>query len=118
MKSKTKQLIVLGDSGVFGWGDPEFGGWCERLRCEWMRYPNAPIVYPLGIRGDGLENIAQRWKREWKMRGEFLRKLPDGVLIMIGLNDTARIGKINGRPKLSSQAYRFGMQQLLKEIKQ
>ena len=27
-----RKLIVLGDSGVYGWGDPEEGGWCERLR--------------------------------------------------------------------------------------
>ena len=52
-----RQLIVLGDSGVHGWGDREAGGWCQRLRLRWMNLPSAPVVYPLGIRGDGLE----RW---------------------------------------------------------
>ena len=31
-----KQLVVLGDSGVLGWGDRQAGGWCERLRLNWM----------------------------------------------------------------------------------
>ncbi len=117
MINKTKQLIVLGDSCVFGWADLEGGGWCERLRCNWMKQPNAPVVYSLGVRGDGLEKVTARWSNEWHCRGELRRKVPDGVLIMVGLNDSARIGKPNGRPQLSSEAYRFGFQQLLKDIK-
>ena len=31
-----RKLVALGDSGVFGWGDPLEGGWCERLRRHWM----------------------------------------------------------------------------------
>mgnify|MGYP006272628897 CR=1 FL=1 len=55
-----RKLIVLGDSGVYGWGDPEEGGWCERLRRHWMGLPEAPVLYPLGVRGDGLELRRQR----------------------------------------------------------
>jgi aminopeptidase N len=54
-----RKLIVLGDSGVYGWGDPEEGGWCERLRRHWMGLPGAPVLYPLGVRGDGLERVAR-----------------------------------------------------------
>ena len=43
------KLIALGDSGVFGWGDLEAGGWAERLRCHWMPRPQAPVVYNLGV---------------------------------------------------------------------
>ena len=57
-----RQLIVLGDSGVHGWGDRESGGWCQRLRLRWMNLPSSPVVYPLGIRGDGLERVATRSK--------------------------------------------------------
>ena len=39
-----KQLVVLGDSGVLGWGDRIGGGWCERLRLRWMQLPDAPVV--------------------------------------------------------------------------
>ena len=114
---KPRQLLVIGDSGVYGWGDREEGGWCERLRREWMQLPTAPVIYPLGIRGDGLERVAARWRSEWTCRGELRRQTPDGVLLAVGLNDTARVGRPDGRQQLSSEAYGFGMGQLLSEMK-
>ena len=47
MAMAPRQLVVLGDSGVHGWGDRLGGGWCERLRLEWMGLPDAPVIYPL-----------------------------------------------------------------------
>ena len=117
MPNNLKQLIVIGDSGVYGWADYEEGGWCERLRRRWMKQPQSPIIYPLGIRGDGLEKVAQRWNEEWSCRGELRRQVPDGLLLSIGINDTARVGRVNGRPQLSSEAFGFGLRQLLKQIK-
>ena len=117
MNKYPKQLIIIGDSGVYGWGDLEGGGWCERLRRHWIGIKNAPIVYPLGIRGDGLEKVAMRWRNEWGNRGEFRRKVPDALLLSIGLNDTARIGREDGRPQLSSEAFRYGLKRLISEIK-
>ena len=116
MTTTPKQLIVIGDSNVYGWGDKE-GGWCERLRRHWMTVPDSPIIYSLGIRGDGLEKVAKRWRKEWEYRGELRRKVPDGLLLTIGLNDTANIGRQDGRPQLSADAFQFGLQQLLSEIK-
>tara|TARA_B100001250_G_C19737300_1_gene761393 strand:- start:482 stop:1126 length:645 start_codon:yes stop_codon:yes gene_type:complete len=117
MASSKKQLVVIGDSSVYGWGDHEGGGWCERLRMNWMRIEEAPVIYQLGIRGDGLERLAKRWKTEWSVRGELRRNLPDGILVSIGLNDTAKIGRSDGRPQLSSEAFRFGLERLLKDMK-
>ena len=116
MNKNSKQLIVIGDSCVYGWGDPEGGGWCERLRKNWMTLPNGPVIYPLGIRGDGLEKVARRWQQEWEGRGEFRRQVPDGLLLTIGLNDTARIGRQDGRPQLSEEAFHFGLERLLTEM--
>ena len=113
---QTKKLIVIGDSGVLGWGDPIGGGWCERLRTNWMNIPNAPVIYQLGVRGDGIEKVASRWKGEWEKRGELRRKVPDGILLSIRLNDTARVGKTNGRHQLEIDGYRFGMKQLIKDM--
>ncbi len=117
MDTTPKKLVVMGDSSVYGWGDHEGGGWCERLRRKWMNTPNAPVIYPLGVRGDGLEKVAKRWKKEWQSRGELRRQTPDAVLLSIGLNDTARIGRPDGRPQLTAEAYQFGLKQMLREMK-
>ncbi|MGC6483755.1 MAG: GDSL-type esterase/lipase family protein [Synechococcus sp.] len=116
MPSAPRQLTVIGDSGVYGWGDRDGGGWCERLRRSWMQTPDAPVVYPLGVRGDGLESVARRWEREWNVRGERRRQTPDGLLLAVGLNDSAKVGRQDGRPLLSVEAYRFGVEQLIKTM--
>tara|TARA_Y100001970_G_scaffold294298_1_gene450031 strand:+ start:2599 stop:3243 length:645 start_codon:yes stop_codon:yes gene_type:complete len=116
MKIIPKKLIVIGDSSVYGWGDTEGGGWCERLKMDWISKTNKPIIYNLGIRGDGLERVAKRCISEWEVRGELRRQTPDGILLSIGLNDTARIGSIEGRPQLSLDAFQYGLNQLLSKI--
>lgn len=113
-----RKLVVLGDSGVFGWGDELEGGWCERLRRHWMGLPDGPVVYNLGVRGDGLERLAARLEAEVGRRGELRRQLPQGILIGIGLNDSARVGRPDGRPQLDAEGFLFGLQQLLRSARQ
>jgi len=110
-----RKLVVLGDSGVFGWGDPEQGGWCERLRRHWMATPAAPVVYNLGVRGDGLERLAARLEGEVLRRGELRRQRPQGILLSVGLNDGARVGRPDGRHQLEPEAFLFGFRQLLRQ---
>ncbi|MEN9859794.1 MAG: GDSL-type esterase/lipase family protein [Vulcanococcus sp.] len=112
-----RKLIVLGDSGVVGWGDPEEGGWCERLRRHWMGLPQGPVLYPLGVRGDGLERVAARLQQEVSCRGELRRQLPQGILLAVGLNDTARVGRPDGRPQLDADGFLFGVKQMLEQAK-
>jgi lysophospholipase L1-like esterase len=83
-----------------------------------MQLPEAPVVYPLGVRGDGLERVNARWRTEWACRGELRRKVPDAVLLSVGLNDTARVGSRDGRQQLTPEAFVFGLSQLLDEIRQ
>ena len=113
-----KKLVALGDSGVFGWGDPLEGGWCERLRRHWMELPGGPVLYNLGVRGDGLERLATRLSGEVGCRGELRRQLPQGILLGIGLNDTARVGRHDGRSQLDADGFLFGLQQLLQKAKE
>ena len=108
-----KKLIALGDSGVFGWGDALEGGWCERLRRHWMELPDGPVLYNLGVRGDGLERLSARLEREVGCRGELRRQQPQGILLGIGLNDSARVGRCDGRPQLDPEGFLFGLEQLL-----
>ncbi|MFM8260041.1 MAG: GDSL-type esterase/lipase family protein [Vulcanococcus sp.] len=112
-----RKLIVVGDSGVYGWGDPEEGGWCERLRRHWMGLPAGPVLYPLGVRGDGLERVAARLAAEVGCRGELRRQQPHGILLAVGLNDSARVGRPDGRPQLDPEGFLFGLQQLLQRAK-
>ena len=110
-----RKLVVLGDSGVYGWGDPEHGGWCERLRRHWMGLPQGPVLYNLGVRGDGLERVAARLPAEVGCRGELRRQIPQGILLAVGLNDSARVGRSDGRHQLDPEGFLFGMQQLLRQ---
>tara|TARA_B100000963_G_scaffold76246_2_gene64352 strand:+ start:78 stop:722 length:645 start_codon:yes stop_codon:yes gene_type:complete len=112
-----KQLIVIGDSSVYGWGDQEGGGWCERLKRDWSKYENSPIIYQLGVRGDGIERVALRWEKEWLARGETRRNKPKGILLNVGLNDTARIGQPKGRPQIEIDGFEYGFERLINAMK-
>lgn len=92
------RIIALGDSTVYGFGDPEGGGWVERLRRHWM-IPDSPghIVYNLGIRGDGVRQVAQRLEDEFSKRGELRHRVPDVIVLSVGTNDSARVGRPTGR---------------------
>ncbi len=111
-----KQLIVLGDSSVYGWGDQIGGGWCERLRKDWSRKNSNPVIYQLGIRGDGIEKISLRWEKEWEARGETRRNRPEAILLSVGLNDTARIGSKEGRHQLDIDAFEYGFERLVNNM--
>ena len=117
MDKLRKQLIVIGDSSVYGWGDQEGGGWCERLKRDWSKYENSPIIYQLGVRGDGIERVALRWEKEWLARGETRRNKPKGILLNVGLNDTARIGQPKGRPQIEIDGFEYGFERLINAMK-
>jgi lysophospholipase L1-like esterase len=83
-----------------------------------MELPSGPVLYNLGVRGDGLERLAARLSGEVGCRGELRRQLPQGVLLGVGLNDTARVGRPDGRPQLDAEGFLFGLQQLLRKAKE
>ena len=91
------KLVVMGDSIVYGFGDYEGGGWVERLRRYWM-LPNSPghVTYNLGIRGDHVRQVAQRFENEFRCRGELRNRVPDIIILSLGVNDSARLGRSNG----------------------
>lgn len=94
-----KKVVMIGDSLIYGYGDTEGGGWVDRLRRQWMdpAHPG-PIIYNLGVRGDGVQRVATRLEREFELRGELRRQVPDLLVLSVGLNDSARLGRPNGRP--------------------
>ena len=97
--SRFKQplkVIALGDSLVYGFGDPVGGGWVERLRRHWMETDDH-ILYNLGIRGDRVAQVSERLEQEFRYRGEIRNRVPDLILLSVGVNDTPRLGRADGK---------------------
>ncbi|HBB35344.1 MAG TPA: G-D-S-L family lipolytic protein [Cyanobacteria bacterium UBA8803] len=95
---QPQKLVVLGDSIIYGFGDPEGGGWVERLRRQWM-LPDSPghVLYNLGVRGDGVKQVHDRLEHEFRRRGELKNRVPDAIILSVGVNDCARLGRPSGR---------------------
>lgn len=97
--SHPQKVVVVGDSLVYGFGDPDGGGWVERLRRRSLTPGHGGAVfYNLGVRGDGVAQVGQRFDHEFRHRGELRNRMPDLIILSVGLNDSARLGKPQGRP--------------------
>lgn len=98
IKRQPLKLVVLGDSLVYGFGDPEGGGWVERLRRQWMSPDSSGhVLYNLGVRGDGIKQVQDRLEHEFRRRGELRNRVPDAIILAVGVNDSACIGRPHGR---------------------
>jgi len=114
-----QKVVLIGDSLVYGFGDAEGGGWAERLRRRWMDPDNpGPILYNLGVRGDTVEQVLDRLENEFRLRGELRRQVPDQLVISVGLNDTARIGRTSGRLMTDEASFRQYIVELLDRARQ
>jgi lysophospholipase L1-like esterase len=97
-KGSALKIIAFGDSLVYGFGDVEGGGWVERLRRSWMAPETAGhVVYNLGVRGDRTPQVVQRLECEFCRRGELRNRLPDLLILSVGLNDSACVSRPQGR---------------------
>ncbi|WP_017301222.1 GDSL-type esterase/lipase family protein [Nodosilinea nodulosa] len=114
-----QKVLVLGDSLVYGFGDPEGGGWVERLR----RLTMAPgregaVFYNLGVRGDGVGQVHQRLDQEFRYRGELRNRLPDLIVLSVGINDSARVGSSLGRNRTDFDDFQAQIEALLTQARQ
>ncbi len=108
-KQQPLKVVALGDSLVYGFGDPVGGGWVERLRRSWMSTDSSGnVLYNLGVRGDRVYQVTQRLEQEFRCRGEFRNSLPDLIILSVGVNDSPRLGKPEG--KLCTDLPRFSQQ--------
>lgn len=70
----------------------------ERLRRSWMSPDTAGhVIYNLGVRGDRAKQVDQRIETEFRHRGELRNRTPDLIILSVGVNDTARVGRQHGR---------------------
>lgn len=113
------KLVVLGDSLIYGYGDPEGGGWVERLRRQWM-LPDSPghVLYNLGIRGDGVKQVQARLEDEFRHRGELKNRVPDAIILSVGVNDSGRLGRPNGRNYTDFESFQAELASLLDRSQQ
>ena len=92
------KIVALGDSLVEGCGEFDGGGWVERLRRQWMSPESSGhILYNLGVRGDRTIQVYQRLEQEFRCRGELRNRLPDLILLSVGVNDSPCLGKKEGK---------------------
>lgn len=108
------KVVALGDSLIYGYGDYDGGGWVERLRRQWMSpQGGGHVLYNLGVRGDRVSQVSQRLEQEFSCRGELRNRLPDLILLSVGVNDSSRIGKPEGKPYTNLEDFRLQIAHLL-----
>ncbi|MBW4534234.1 MAG: G-D-S-L family lipolytic protein [Pleurocapsa minor HA4230-MV1] len=113
-RQQPLKVVALGDSLIYGYGDYIGGGWVERLRREWMSPHGAGhVLYNLGVRGDRVNQVAIRLEQEFNCRGELRNRVPDLILLSVGLNDSARVGKPTGRLYTDLDSFRQHVDYLL-----
>ncbi len=113
------KIIALGDSLVYGFGDPDKGGWVEQLRRQWM-LPDSTghVLYNLGVRGDRTQQVAQRLEVEFRHRGELRNRVPDLIILSVGVNDSARLARPNGRNYTDFALFESQIAELLEQAQQ
>ncbi|AFY36561.1 lipolytic protein G-D-S-L family [[Leptolyngbya] sp. PCC 7376] len=109
------RVLAFGDSLVYGFGDPVRGGWVDQLRLQWMSSQPGHILYNLGVRGDTVKQVGDRLKAEFQQRGELRNKQPDLIILSVGINDSARLGRLDGKNYTEFSEYSQHIDKLLEE---
>ncbi|WP_019507040.1 GDSL-type esterase/lipase family protein [Pleurocapsa sp. PCC 7319] len=113
-RQQPLKVVALGDSLIYGYGDFVGGGWVERLRRQWMSpQGGGHVLYNLGVRGDRVAQVSQRLEQEFSCRGELRNRLPDLILLSVGVNDSSRVGKPEGKPYTNLEDFRLQIAHLL-----
>lgn len=115
---QSLRIVALGDSLVYGYGDPVGGGWVERLRRRWMAQEKGHVLYNLGVRGDRTHQVAERLEGEYRYRGELRNRVPDVIILSVGVNDSARLRRPNGRLFTDFETYQQEIENLLDKAQQ
>ncbi|MBF2004075.1 GDSL-type esterase/lipase family protein [Chlorogloeopsis fritschii PCC 9212] len=113
------KVIALGDSLIYGFGDPIGGGWIEQLRRRWMSAEHSShALYNLGIRGNGVAQVQARLEQEFRRRGELRNRFPDLIVLSVGVNDSARLGRSDGRSVTEFMQFQAQLANLLDQARQ
>lgn len=113
------KIVAIGDSLVYGFGDPQGGGWIEQLRRWWMSpQSGGHVLYNLGVRGDRTQQVAARLEAEFRHRGELRNRVPDLIILSVGVNDSARVARPDGKNYTDFSVFTSEMTSLLNQAQQ
>lgn len=82
-------ICIFGDSITWGAGDPQNGGWVNRLQNYFEAQDNDIGIYNLGVCGDSTSDLLERIEIEAKSRKANL------IVFAIGINDAQFIHSAN-----------------------
>lgn len=118
-QQRSLRIIALGDSLIYGFGDPDGGGWVERLRRQWLAPDSAGhALYNLGIRGNTVAQVQGRLEAEFRHRGELRNRFPDLIVLCVGVNDSPRVGRPDGRNLTNFATFQIQIANLLDHAQQ
>jgi len=108
----VRRICFIGASTVEGLGDETGQGWTGRLTAARRNLGKPFIPFYLGIRGQTLNQIADRAPQECKAR--ITDKINDLVVLGSGVNDIARVG---GEPRTKPEEVLSTFTQLIDVLK-
>jgi len=115
------QILIFGDSIVYGSWDTEKGGWVNRLReyleDKMLAYPSLYyLTYNLGISGDTSTELLSRFKSETEAR---LKEEGEKLFIFaIGTNDATFVPSQNDFKSRGIDNFKTNLSELLKQAQQ
>lgn len=105
------QILIFGDSIVYGESDKEQGGWVARLRKFLDSKATETVywdVYNLGIPGNTSSDLVKRFDKETQARLDEQEEMV--IIFAIGINDSQIM---LGKNKVSEEVFRNNLQTLL-----
>ncbi len=103
------RIVCFGASSVYGRKDPEFGGFCGRLKSWHETLDNRNLVYNLGIGGETIEQMSLRFSREVPTRKPHL------IVFYSGYNDIVRRGSQAAPNTCDLTTYKHALNTLFRE---
>ena len=123
IEARFINILVFGDSIVWGFGDSEKGGWTNLLKVffqssEYTKNLIFNTVYNLGIGGDTTDLLLERFRNEVEARVEEnhgIRKT-DIMIFAIGTNDSIFLNS-KDNPRVNLEDFRKNLRELINQAK-
>ena len=106
-------ILVFGDSIVYGACDYKMGGWVNRLRLYLeSNKENDYVVFNMGIPGNVTSDVLKRFEKEMNVR--YCVDDNQIIILAVGINDTQII---NDTQRVTLEEYKKTVRKLIKKAK-